>query len=195
MSEPSLVVRVRAAGAGTTELLSPSVGIFIPSVAEGDLVAAGQPIGAIDVLGLRRPLRVPNDVAGRVSHRLGQNRTRVPVQYGDALLTVSATAGTSVSERPPERAGKGSALSFPAPMSGRFYCRPSPTEPPFVEVGDTVTTGQTVGLLEVMKTFNRLVYQGDAVPAEATVVEIVPADGDDIVRGEAILLLSSPDGD
>jgi acetyl-CoA carboxylase biotin carboxyl carrier protein len=74
-------------------------------------------------------------------------------------------------------------------MSGRFYSRPSPTEAPFVAVGDSVRHGQTVGLLEVMKTFNRLVYQGDALPEQAKVEKIVPSEGDDVVRGDVILIL------
>ena len=52
-------------------------------------------------------------------------------------------------------------------------------------------TGQTIGLLEVMKTFNRLVYQGDGLPARALVEKIVPGDGDDVARGDVILLLGS----
>ena len=79
-------------------------------------------------------------------------------------------------------------------MSGRFYSRPSPNDPAFVSVGDTVTHGQTIGLLEVMKTFNRLVYQGDALPTPATIERIVPNDGDDVVRGDAILILGSAEG-
>jgi acetyl-CoA carboxylase biotin carboxyl carrier protein len=74
-------------------------------------------------------------------------------------------------------------------MSGRFYSRPSPNDPAFVSVGDEVSRGQTVGLLEVMKTFNRLVYQGDTLPERATVERIVPSDGDDVVKGDPILLL------
>jgi acetyl-CoA carboxylase biotin carboxyl carrier protein len=76
-------------------------------------------------------------------------------------------------------------------MSGRFYSRPSPAEPPFVAAGDTVQQGQTVGLLEVMKTFNRLVYGGETLPEQATVEKTVPSDGDDVVRGDVILALRS----
>ena len=76
-------------------------------------------------------------------------------------------------------------------MSGRFYSRPSPTEPPFVNAGDTVEHGQTVGLLEVMKTFNRLVYQGDTLPEQAKVESVVPSEGADVVRGDAILILDA----
>lgn len=40
-----------------------------------------------------------------------------------------------------------------APMDGSFWSKPSPDKPPFVKVGDVVSVGQTIGLIEVMKTF------------------------------------------
>ena len=40
-----------------------------------------------------------------------------------------------------------------APMDGSFWSKPSPDQPPFVEVGASVQEGQTIGLIEVMKTF------------------------------------------
>ena len=61
----------------------------------------------------------------------------------------------------------------------------------FVAPGDTVHLGQTVGLLEVMKTFNRLVYEGDGLPDTVRIVAVVPSDGDDVTRGEPILRLDS----
>ena len=41
-------------------------------------------------------------------------------------------------------------------MVGTFYRAPEPGAPPFVEVGDVVTTGQTLCVLEAMKLFNEL---------------------------------------
>ncbi len=43
-----------------------------------------------------------------------------------------------------------------SPMVGVFYRAPQPGAPPFVEVGDVVTTGQTLCVLEAMKLFNEL---------------------------------------
>jgi acetyl-CoA carboxylase biotin carboxyl carrier protein len=40
-----------------------------------------------------------------------------------------------------------------APIPGTFYRAPSPTEPPFKNDGDKVAVGDTIGLIEVMKTF------------------------------------------
>lgn len=192
MSDAAHVLRSCAGDEGTSNLLAPSVGIFTPVIAEGELVSAGQSIGTIEVLGVLRELTVPDGVAGRVVNRVGGGRSRVPVQYGDALLTVSTAAMGHVSEAASTATNETEgALSFVAPMSGRFYSRPSPTEPPFVAVGDIVQHGQTIGLLEVMKTFNRLVYQGDALPERATIERVVPNDGDDVIRGNVILALGS----
>ena len=177
-----------------SQLLAPSVGIFTPAVAEGQLVSAGQAIGTIEVLGVHRTLLVPDGVSGRVSQRAGGRRLRVPVQHGDALLTVLVASFSDSSNAGLEGISETeAALAFVAPMSGRFYGRPSPTEAPFVAVGDTVQRGQTVGLLEVMKTFNRLVYEGESLPETAKVERVVPNDGDDVVRGEAILMLGLPE--
>lgn len=47
-------------------------------------------------------------------------------------------------------------VSIEAPMVGTFYRTSAPEEPPFVEVGDDVEPGATVGLVEVMKLFTEL---------------------------------------
>jgi len=176
--------------ANQSALTSPTVGIFTSTAPVGELVSAGQVIGSIEVLAVKYALRVPNGVAGRVMSNVGEGRTRVPVQYGDVLFTLSTASevGTTASALS-RAAGVEAELSFVAPMSGRFYSRPSPTEEAFINEGDTVREGQTVGLLEVMKTFNRLVYQGEALPESAVVRKILPSDGNDVVRGDVILAL------
>jgi len=186
------VLRVRVREGDSSDLLAPCVGIFIPAVAKGQLVSPGQRLGIIEVLGVRQPLLVPEGVTGRVSRREGEGSSRVAVQYGDALFTIARASLAGETAVPSEGlADEKGALAFLAPMSGRYYGRPSPTEPPFIAEGDLVDTGQTIGLLEVMKTFNRLVYQGDGLPARALVEKIVPGDGDDVARGDVILLLGS----
>jgi len=192
MSGDAHVLRARAGDGGSSQLLAPSVGVFTPSVREGALVSAGESVGTIDVLGVLRELIVPVGVTGRIISRVGGGRSRVPVQYGDSLLTVSTVTIAGVAETSAiggfERHGE---LCFVAPMSGRFYSRPSPTEAAFVVAGDIVHRGRTVGLLEVMKTFNRLVYKGDGLPERAKVEKVVPSEGDDVVRGDVILALRS----
>ncbi len=45
-------------------------------------------------------------------------------------------------------------VAIRAPMLGTFYRSPSPTEPPFVEVGKRVAADDPVCLIEIMKLFN-----------------------------------------
>ena len=56
-----------------------------------------------------------------------------------------------------------------APMSGIYYCRPGPDDPPYVAIGDTVKKKQIIALLETMKVFQKV-----KSPANGKIVEIVP---------------------
>src|SRR5260370_33036246 len=49
-----------------------------------------------------------------------------------------------------------SSLPIIAPLTGVYYATPSPEEPPFVAVGDVVSAGQVVALIEAMKVFNEI---------------------------------------
>ncbi|MBZ0116015.1 MAG: hypothetical protein K8H88_03395, partial [Sandaracinaceae bacterium] len=76
------------------------------------------------------------------------------------------------------------------PLGGRYYARPSPSAQPFVREGDVLEGGETVALIEVMKTFNRVQITGVSLPAR--VLCIVPKDGDDIAVGDVLLELTEP---
>jgi biotin carboxyl carrier protein len=43
-----------------------------------------------------------------------------------------------------------------SPLPGTFYRRPAPDKPPYKSEGDTVAAGDTIGLIEVMKTFSEV---------------------------------------
>lgn len=43
-----------------------------------------------------------------------------------------------------------------APLPGIFYRRPGPGKDPFVEIGEKVDAGQTIGLIEIMKQFTEV---------------------------------------
>lgn len=46
-------------------------------------------------------------------------------------------------------------------MPGTFYRRPDPESDPYVEEGDEVSAGDTIGLIEVMKNFNEIKAEED----------------------------------
>jgi biotin carboxyl carrier protein len=49
--------------------------------------------------------------------------------------------------------------TFEAPVPGTFFRKPAPDQPPFKGEGDHVVVGDTVGLIEVMKTFTPVVAE------------------------------------
>ncbi|NLH98558.1 MAG: acetyl-CoA carboxylase biotin carboxyl carrier protein [Chthonomonadales bacterium] len=77
-------------------------------------------------------------------------------------------------------------IALTSPMVGVFYRSPGPGEPPFVEVGDPIEEGQTIGMIEAMKVFSEIPSDSAGV-----VAEIVAADGQ-LVRADEVLLYLAP---
>lgn len=175
---------------GKTVLCSPEVGLWREAPALGALVRPGVQIGRIEVLGRLIPIHAPEGAFGIVVEQGGApGRARRPVGWGDPLLVLDpegAAADATVAEQ--ARSGV-SGMVFAAPTGGRFYRRPAPDKAAFVEEGAEIAKGQTVAIVEVMKTFNRISYEGAHLPARARVVRVVPADGDDLAPGDPILEL------
>lgn len=193
-SEKKLRVGVLRADDGSIAITSPGVGVWRvgPSVGAALLSTGGDEVscGVLSVLGVDHRLVLPAGIAGRVRARLFAHEREPNVDFGARLLELSPLEGTGA-DASGSQAGTGAAtgLTFRAPMSGRFYLRPGPDKPAFAEVGATLTRGQTVCLLEVMKTFNRLALSGDDLPERVRVVQVVPADGEDVTRGDVLLRL------
>jgi len=71
-----------------------------------------------------------------------------------------------------------------APLVGTFYRSPKPGAPPFVEVGDHITAGQVVCLIEAMKLFNEIKSE-----ISGTVVKVLVEDGKPVQHGQVIFLV------
>jgi acetyl-CoA carboxylase biotin carboxyl carrier protein len=72
-----------------------------------------------------------------------------------------------------------------AQMPGTFYRRPDPESDPYVEEGDEVSAGDTVGLIEVMKNFNEIKVEEDGKISKFLVEEEEAVDaGQDLVELE-----------
>jgi acetyl-CoA carboxylase biotin carboxyl carrier protein len=176
---------------GRVELRAPGVGLYRGGPAVGALVAPGSALGELETLGTLVEIVAPEDATGIVVE-LGAHAAlaRRPVGHGDRLVLLEPNVGGEAASRasaPSAASSSDGGLVMPSPSSGRYYARPSPGEPPFVSVGDIVTEGTTVALLEVMKTFNRIAYGGRGLPPRARVVRIVPTDEADLDTGDPIL--------
>ena len=89
---------------------------------------------------------------------------RVSVRRADELQVVSTAPLGSIpegAEEPLPARRASDAIRVESPMVGVFYRASQPGAPAFVEVGDVVTTGQTLCMLEAMKLFNELKAEQD----------------------------------
>lgn len=119
---------------------------------------------------------------------------RVRVARGVAPLAVSAPAPPPTpvppaAAAPSAPAASGSALSdnpgtVISPMVGTAYLAPEPGAAPFVEVGSTVREGQTVMIVEAMKTMNHI-----PSPRSGKVTEIMVEDGQPVEFGEPLVVI------
>ncbi|AUV81927.1 biotin carboxyl carrier domain-containing protein [Salinigranum rubrum] len=79
-------------------------------------------------------------------------------------------------------------FTIEAPMPGVFYRSPDPEDPPFVEVGDSVSAGDTVALVGVMKNFYDVTSEKDGV-----VSEIIAENEAEIEAGAGLITLELDD--
>jgi oxaloacetate decarboxylase alpha subunit len=89
---------------------------------------------------------------------------RVSVRRADEPGTTLLPADVAVASAPAEVAvqvAEAGTIRVESPMVGVFYRAPQPGAPPFVEVGDVVTAGQVLCVLEAMKLFNELKAEAD----------------------------------
>lgn len=113
-----------------------------------------------------------------------------PVQYAAAPAPAAAPAATvaAPAAMPSDpativaRAGE----EVKSPMVGTAYLQPSPEAPPFIQPGDKVKKGQTLLIVEAMKTMNPI-----QAPRDGVVAEILVGDAQPVEYGEPLVLLEA----
>jgi acetyl-CoA carboxylase biotin carboxyl carrier protein len=82
-------------------------------------------------------------------------------------------------EKPVVSAAKG--LEIKSPMIGTFYRTSNPDSPPFVSVGDKITKGQTVCIIEAMKLFNEIESEVSGTIVKVMVENASPVEYDQVL--------------
>jgi acetyl-CoA carboxylase biotin carboxyl carrier protein len=72
----------------------------------------------------------------------------------------------------------------PSPMVGTAYLQPEPNAPPFVEVGARVSQGQTILIIEAMKTMNHI-----PAPKAGVIAQILVGNGQPVEFGEPLAII------
>jgi len=176
-------------GSELRSLRSPRVGRFSPRLEKGDVIQAGAVLGVLRVLNSRFTLVAPQGVSGLVSSvapRGGVGYHTELVAFRTGTLTDEAGEGNSDLPGVSETAG---GLVVKAPIDGIFYCRPTPDDPPFASVGDNLESGKTLGLIEVMKTFNPVKFEGPGLPDRAVLKVISVTDHQEVAAGQTLFVV------
>jgi len=126
---------------------------------------------------------------GEIELADGDRRIRVArptVTVAAAPVAISAPAAAP--SAPVAVAAAGDAGTHPgavkSPMVGTAYLAPEPGKPNFVAVGDKVTAGQTVLIIEAMKTFNPI-----KAPKAGTVTQILVENAQPVEFGEPLMVV------
>lgn len=131
-----------------------------------------------------------------IEYETGGHRIRVARQ-----ISVHATAPAAPAAPAQASQGSGEASSAPkpgpeataeqvppgavtSPMVGTVYVGPDPSSPPYVRVGDKVSEGDTLMIIEAMKVMNPM-----PAPRTGTVTQILISDGQPVEFGEPLLVL------
>jgi len=119
--------------------------------------------------------------------RVAKTLTAAAVHYaapaaGAAVAAPAASAPASSPAAEPAAPPRGDTVN--SPMVGTVYLQPQPGADPFVKVGDTVTAGQTLFIVEAMKTMNPI-----PAPKGGRIVEILVADAQPVEFGAPLAII------
>ena len=164
----------------------------------GALLGPGSPIGRLYQLNRRFRLVLPDGASGRVTDGLPSHRVTA-VEHGQLLFRlapVHAQGLEDIGEEEQATLGHPAGADLPpgtraivSPTDGVFYRKSAPDAPAFVEPGQKIGIGQPVGLVEVMKTFNQILYEGPGFPEQAEVVEIRAEDAEEVRAGQVLVVV------
>ena len=123
---------------------------------------------------------------GELSIRLARGGgvfASAPVAAAPVAATVAAAPAAPAAAAPTEAAAE-SGTPVTSPMVGTAYYSPAPGADPFVTVGQKIKAGQTIMIVEAMKTMNQ-------IPATqaGTVVKICVEDGQPVEFGEPLIII------
>ena len=123
---------------------------------------------------------------GELRLRLARTVQAAPAPMAYAPAQIAAAAAGPVVAAPDVKPKdlRADPRAVISPMVGTAYMSPEPGSAVFVKVGDTVTEGQTLLIIEAMKTFNPI-----AAPRAGRVVQLIVSDAQPVEFGEALLLL------
>jgi len=151
------------------------------------------PADPIDARLVRRLAAILNDTGlTEIEVERGDLRIKVARAIAGAVApAVYAAAPSPAVAPPPAPSSAPTSGSAPegevvrSPMVGTVYLQPEPGAAPFVRVGDTVIEGQTLLIVEAMKTMNPI-----PAPRAGRIVDMLVGDGQPVEFGEPLVVIA-----
>ena len=114
---------------------------------------------------------------------------RIRVSRGGGVAAAAPAAAPAAAAPAPAAAAPAAsgpvAGALPSPMVGTVYLSPEPGKPVFTSVGKTVKEGDTIFIVEAMKTMNAI-----TAPRSGTVKEICVTDGSPVEFGQTLAVIA-----
>jgi len=124
---------------------------------------------------------------GELRLRIARTLTAAPVAHvmHAAPAPVAAVAAPPPAAAPPAAADAASHPgAVPSPMVGTAYLSPEPGAAQFIKIGDSVSEGQTLMVVEAMKTFNPI-----PAPRAGKIIAILVTDAQPVEFGEPLVII------
>lgn len=125
-----------------------------------------------------------NDLRIRVAKSVSVSAVAPAVDVAVPAAPAPAAPPPQAETPKPAAPAASNANTVTSPMVGTAYRRPDPDAKPFVEVGQTVREGQTLLIVEAMKTFNPI-----TAPRQGNVTDIMVDDGQPVEFGEPLVVV------
>ncbi|HMJ67242.1 MAG TPA: acetyl-CoA carboxylase biotin carboxyl carrier protein [Cyclobacteriaceae bacterium] len=136
-------------------------------------------LNEVDIETKEIKLHVKREPDQKVLRNSGQVMAAQPIAL-QAPVAVAAAATAPKAE-------KGTTLEIKSPMIGTFYRSSNPDSPPFASVGDKISKGQTVAIIEAMKLFNEIESE-----VSGTIVKVM-VENSSPVEYDQVLFVVEPD--
>jgi acetyl-CoA carboxylase biotin carboxyl carrier protein len=121
---------------------------------------------------------------GEEKVRISRQGTAPPIVMAQPMPLGVPAAAPAPAATPPAAAEQPKGHALKSPMVGTFYRAPSPGAPSFVEVGQSVSKGQTLCIIEAMKLLNEI--ESDVA---GTIKAILVENGQPVEYGQPLFLI------
>lgn len=127
-------------------------------------------------------LNMRKELPSSVAYSLPVSSSQPVIETKPSTVTAESPPLGKPAEDTTPKAKSEQWVEITSPMVGTFYRAPAPGEPPFVEVGDRISLGQVVCLIEAMKLMNEIEAE-----VAGEIVEIAVENGEPLEYGQTLM--------